>query len=139
MKKLAIAALMTTFVLSGCSTMGMNDERTMVVEGEAMNVKVVNIPSFKIEIAPLKAVCELPDANGNKIESECLQYRQTYQKNYTPLNGNIQGFTYEPNYRYILDVRQEAVMNEATQVVKPVWILNEVVSKTAEYFSCRLL
>jgi len=132
MKKLAIAALMKTFVLSGCSTMGMNDERTMVVEGEAMNVKVVNIPSFKIEIAPLKAVCELPDANGNKIESECLQYRQTYQKNYTPLNGNIQGFTYEPNYRYILDVRQEAVMNEATQVVKPVWILNEVVSKTAE-------
>ena len=132
MKKLAIAALMTTFVLTGCSTMGMNDERTMVVEGEAMNVKVVNIPSFKIEIAPLKAVCELPDANGNKIESECLQYRQTYQKNYTPLNGNIQGFTYEPNYRYILDVRQEAVMNEATQVVKPVWILNEVVSKTAE-------
>ena len=132
MKKLAIAALMTTFVLSGCSTMGMNDERTMVVEGEAMNVKVVNIPSFKIEIAPLKAVCELPDANGNKIESECLQYRQTYQKNYTPLNGNIQGFTYEPNYRYILDVRQEAVMNEATKVVKPVWILNEVVSKTAE-------
>ena len=132
MKKLAIAALMTTFVLLGCSTMGMNDERTMVVEGEAMNVKVVNIPSFKIEIAPLKAVCELPDANGNKIESECLQYRQTYQKNYTPLNGNIQGFTYEPNYRYILDVRQEAVMNEATQVVKPVWILNEVVSKTAE-------
>ena len=132
MKKLAIAALMTTFVLSGCSTMGMNDERTMVVEGEAMNVKVVNIPSFKIEIAPLKAVCELPDANGNKIESECLQYRQTYQKNYTPLNGNIQGFTYEPNYRYILDVRQEAVMNEATQVVKPIWILNEVVSKTAE-------
>ncbi|WGV13940.1 DUF4377 domain-containing protein [Psychrobacter sp. WB2] len=132
MKKLAIAALMTTFVLSGCSTMGMNDERTMVVEGEAMNVKVVNIPSFKIEIAPLKAICELPDANGNKIESECLQYRQTYQKNYTPLNGNIQGFTYEPNYRYILDVRQEAVMNEATQVVKPVWILNEVVSKTAE-------
>jgi len=132
MKKLAIAALITTFVLSGCSTMGMNDERTMVVEGEAMNVKVVNIPSFKIEIAPLKAVCELPDANGNKIESECLQYRQTYQKNYTPLNGNIQGFTYEPNYRYILDVRQEAVMNEASQVVKPVWILNEVVSKTAE-------
>ena len=132
MKKLAIAALMTTFVLSGCYTMGMNDERTMVVEGEPMNVKVVNIPSFKIEIAPLKAVCELPTASGTMVESECLQYRQTYQKNYTPLNGDIQGFTYEPNYRYILDVRQEAVMNEATKVVKPVWILNEVISKTAE-------
>ena len=132
MKKLAIAALMTTFVLSGCSTMGMNDERTMVVEGEPVNVKVVNIPSFKIEIAPLKAVCELPTASGTMVESECLQYRQTYQKNYTPLNGDIQGFTYETNYRYVLDVRQEAVMNEATKVVKPVWILNEVISKTAE-------
>ncbi|MBO6225826.1 MAG: DUF4377 domain-containing protein [Psychrobacter sp.] len=132
MKKLAIAALMTTFVLSGCSTMGMNDERTMVVEGEPVNVKVVNIPSFEVEIAPHKAVCDLTATDGTMVESQCLQYRQTYQKNYTPLNGDIQGFTYEPNYRYILDVRQEAVMNEATKVVKPVWILNEVISKTAE-------
>lgn len=132
MKKLALAALMTTFVLSGCSTMGMDNERTMVVEGQAMNVKVVNIPSFEVEIAPRKAVCDLTTANGTKVESECLQYRQTYQKNYTTLNGNIQGFTYEPNYRYILDVRQEAVTDEASNVVKPIWILNEVVSKTAE-------
>ncbi|WP_349773337.1 DUF4377 domain-containing protein [Psychrobacter sp. WY6] len=50
----------------------------------------------------------------------------------TPLNGNIQGFTYEPNYRYILDVRQEVMMDENTNMAKPVWILNEVVSKTAE-------
>ena len=132
MKKLALAALITTFALSGCSTMGMDNERTMVVEGQAMNVKVVNIPSFEIEIAPRKAVCDLTTANGTKVESECLQYRQTYQKNYTTLNGNIQGFTYEPNYRYVLDVRQEAVTEESSNVVKPIWILNEVVSKTAE-------
>ena len=132
MKKLALAALMTTFALSGCSTMGMDNERTMVVEGQTMNVKVINIPSFEVEIAPRKAVCDLMTANGTKVESECLQYRQTYQKNYTTLNGNIQGFTYEPNYRYVLDVRQEAMMNETTNMVKPAWILNEVVSKTAE-------
>ena len=132
MKKLAIAALMTTFVLSGCSTMGMNDERTMVVEGEPVNVKVVNIPSFKIEIAPLKAVCELPTASGTMVESECLQYRQTYQKNYTPLNGDIQGFTYEPGYRYMLDLRQEAVANAEAGTIEPVWFLNEVISKNAE-------
>ena len=132
MKKLVLAAVMTAFALSGCSTMGMDNERTMVVDGQPMNVKVVNIPSFKIEIAPLKAVCELPTASGTMVESECLQYRQTYQKNYTPLNGNIQGFTYEPNYRYILDVRQEVMMDENTNMAKPVWILNEVVSKTAE-------
>lgn len=132
MKKLALAALITTFALSGCSTMGMDNERAMVVEGQAMNVKVVNIPSFEVEIAPRKAVCDLTTATGTKVESECLQYRQTYQKNYTTLNGNIQGFTYEPNYRYVLDVRQEAVTDEASNVVKPIWILNEVVSKTAE-------
>ena len=132
MKKLALAALMTTFALSGCSTMSMDNERTMVVEGEPMNVKVVNIPSFEVEIAPRKAVCDLTATDGSMVESQCLQYRQTYQKNYTTLNGNIQGFTYEPNYRYVLDVRQEVMMDENTNMAKPVWILNEVVSKTAE-------
>ena len=132
MKKLAIAALMTTFALAGCSTMDMNDERTMVVEGQPMNVKVVNIPSFEVEIAPRKAVCEFMTSNGSKIESECLQYRQIYQKNFNTLNGTIQGFTYEPNYRYVLDVRQEAVADTDSGMVKPVWYLNEVVSKTAE-------
>ena len=132
MKKLALAAMMGTFILSGCSTMATDDTRTMVVEGEPAVVKVINIPSFKIEIAPRKAVCELQASNGSMIESECLQYRQTYQKNYTTLNGDIQGFTYEPNHRYILDVRQEAMKDEVTNNVKPVWILNEVVSKKAE-------
>lgn len=132
MKKLALAALMTTFALSGCSTMGMDNERTMVVEGQQMNVKVVNIPSFKVEIAPRKAVCELTANDGTKVESQCLQYRQTHQKNYNTLNGNIQGFTYEPNFRYVLDVRQEAVTAEGSNVVQPVWILNEVISKNPE-------
>lgn len=132
MKTLALAALAATFALAGCSTMGLDNERTMVVEGQPVNVKVVNIPSFQVEIAPRKAICEFMDANGSKIESECLQYRQTYQKNYTTLNGNIQGFTYEPNYRYVLDVRQETVADTASGTVKPVWLLNEVISKTAE-------
>ena len=130
MKKFALAALMTTFALSGCSTM--DNERTMVVEGQPMNVKVVNIPSFEVEVAPRKAVCDLTATDGSMVESQCLQYRQTYQKNYTTLNGNIQGFTYEPNYRYMLDIRQEAVTEEGSNVVQPVWILNEVISKTAE-------
>ncbi|MBF0658987.1 DUF4377 domain-containing protein [Psychrobacter sp. NG25] len=130
MKKFALAALMTTFALSGCSTM--DNERTMVVEGQPMNVKVVNIPSFEVEVAPRKAVCDLTATDGSTVESQCLQYRQTYQKNYTTLNGNIQGFTYEPNYRYMLDIRQEAVTEEGSNVVQPVWILNEVISKTAE-------
>lgn len=132
MKKLAIAALASTFVLAGCSTMGLDNERNMVVDGQTMNVKVVNIPSFEVEIAPRKAICEYTANDGNRVEAECLQYRQTYQKNYNTLNGNIQGFTYEPNYRYVLDLRQEAVADKASGIVKPMWILNKIVSKTAE-------
>lgn len=132
MKKLAIAALVSTFALAGCSSMGLDNERSMVVDGEAVNVKVVNISNFEVEIAPRKAICEYTANDGNLVEAECLQYRQTYQKNYNTLNGNIQGFSYEPNYRYVLDLRQEAVADEASGMVKPVWILNKIVSKTAE-------
>ena len=132
MKKLAIAALASTFALAGCSTMSLDDERAMVVDGQPVNVKVVNISSFEVEVAPRKAICEYTANDGNRVEAECLQYRQTFNKNYNTLNGNIQGFSYEPNYRYILDLRQEAVADEASGMVKPVWILNEVISKTAE-------
>ena len=132
MKTLAIAALATTFALAGCSTMKLDDNRTMVVEGQTQDVKVVNISSFEVELAPRKAVCDVMASNGTMIKSECIQYRQTYQKNFTTLNADIQGFTYEPGYRYVLDLRQEAVADTASGMVKPVWYLNEVVSKTAE-------
>ncbi len=132
MKKLAIAALVSTLALAGCSTTDLVNERNLIVEGEAKTVKVVNIPSLKIELSPNKAVCEVMDSSGQMITAECLQFRQTFQKNYNTFNGDIQGFTYEPGYRYVLDVRQEAVANTAAGVVEPVWYLNEVISKKAE-------
>lgn len=132
MKKLVIAALMTTVAAAGCSTTNLADERAMIVEGQPVSVKVVNIPSFDVEISPRKAVCEVMNTAGEAVESECIQYRQTHQKNYNTLNGDIQGFTYEPNYRYVLNLRQEAVADTTTGVVQPIWLLNKVVSKTAE-------
>lgn len=132
MKLLAIAALATTFAISGCSTMQLDDERNLVVEGQAQTVKIVNISSFEVEIAPRKAVCDVTASNGSMIQSECIQYRQTYQRNFNTFNGEIQGFTYEPGFRYVLDLRQEAVADTASGMVKPVWYLNEIVSKNAE-------
>ncbi|MDO5769587.1 MAG: DUF4377 domain-containing protein [Psychrobacter sp.] len=132
MKKLAIAALMASFALTGCATQKLADEKVMVVEGQPVKVKVVNMPSFKVEIDPRKAVCDVVDNAGNTVQSECIQYRQLHQKNFTPMNGTIQGFTFEPGYRYVLDVRQEAIPNQATGAVESVWILNDVISKTAE-------
>ena len=132
MKKLAIAAVLASMSLAGCSSMGLDNQRALVVDGEPQVVKVVNIPSFQVEIDPRKAVCQVPATDGSVTESECLQYRQPFQKNFNTLHGNIHGFTYEPGYRYVLDVRQEAVADKVSGVVKPVWVLNEVVSKTAE-------
>ncbi len=132
MKYLFAATALASMTLMGCSTMQYDDERVLVVDGEPKVVEVVNIPNIKLEIDPKKAVCELPAADGTMVKSECLQYRQPFQTNFNTLSGDIQGFTFEPGYRYILDVRQEAVKDEASGVVKPVWILNEVVSKTSE-------
>ena len=97
-----------------------------------MDVKVVNINSFKAEIAPRKAVCKIKDTDGNAVDAECLQYRQPHQSNYNVLSGEIKGFEYEPGYRYMLDLKQEAMINEETKVVTPVWTLNKVISKTSE-------
>ncbi|WP_230657724.1 DUF4377 domain-containing protein [Psychrobacter sp. I-STPA10] len=132
MKKLAIAAILTSMTLAGCSSMGLNDQRVLMVDGEPQIVKVVNIPSFQVEIAPRKAVCQVPTTDGGVTESECLQYRQPFQKNFNTLHSDIQGFTYQPGHRYLLDVRQETVTDKLKGVVKPVWVLNEVVTDTAE-------
>ncbi|AWT49147.1 DUF4377 domain-containing protein [Psychrobacter sp. YP14] len=132
MKLLLSSVLLATVALAGCTTTQLNDERAMVVDGEAQVVKVINIPSIKIEVDPKKAVCDIPAANGTMVQGECLQYRQPFQKNFNTLSGDIQGFTFEPGYRYLLDIRQEAVADEVSGVVRPVWILNEVLSKKSE-------
>lgn len=132
MKKLTLAALVSSLVLAGCASTPVNDTKVMVVEGEAVNVQVQNIRSFEVEIAPRKAVCQLTDVAGNLVDSECLQYRRTFDRNFNILPGNIEGFEFEQGHRYVLDVKQTALLNEATKQVVPVWTLNKIISKTAE-------
>lgn len=132
MKKLVLAAAFAAFALTGCASNNLENEQVRVVEGQTLKVKVVNIPSFKVEIDPRKAVCNMTDSAGQIVEGECLQFRQPHQKNFSTMNGDIEGFTYEPGYRYMLDVRQDAVADEASGMVKPVWSLNQVISKVAE-------
>lgn len=80
MKKLAIAALASTFVLAGCSTMGLDNERDMVVEGQAVSVKVVNIPSFEVEIAPRKALCEMMDTVATQLKLNAYSIARLIRK-----------------------------------------------------------
>lgn len=135
MKKIIAALSMAAAVaLTGCAATNtkLNDTRTLVLEGKPTEVKVEPIKSFQVEIAPRKAVCKLLSAQGNLVDAECLQYRQTFNKNYISLAGEIEGFTYEPGYRYVLDLTQTPLVNEKTGEVIPKWTLNKIVSKTAE-------
>lgn len=132
MKKLALAVFAGAVALTGCTTGPLHNERTMVVEGEKVTVEVQNIRSFEIEIAPRKAVCSVVTTAGNKVDAECLQYRRTFDKNFNTLSADIEGFDYEAGYRYVLDVKQTALLNEATKEVVPHWTLNKIVSKTSE-------
>lgn len=132
MKKFVLMALAGSLVLAGCASTPLDDKRTMVVEGKKMEVQVQNIRSFEVEIAPRKAVCQIADITGKPVESECLQYRRTYERNFNTLAGGIEGFEYETGHRYVLDVKQTALLNEVTGEVVPVWSLNKIVSKTVE-------
>ncbi|AWY20309.1 DUF4377 domain-containing protein [Moraxella bovis] len=132
MKKIIALSSIIALTLTGCASTQLDDTRVKTVEGEVKAVKVVNIPSFDIEIAPRKATCQLTDTAGNAVASECLQYRRTHERNYNVLSGNIEGFSFEEGNRYVLNISQTAVDDEASGKVVPVWKLNKVISVNPE-------
>lgn len=135
MSKLAYIALASIIALTGCNTTQIANERTMIVEGEKVNVRIQNINSFEVEIAPRKAICPITTSTGDTIDGECLQYRRTFEKNFNTLSGDIEGFEYEAGYRYVLNLKQTAMVNKDTNEVVPVWSLNRIISKTSEKIS----
>lgn len=132
MKKLFAGVALASLALAGCASTQLDDKRVMMVEGEVKQVQVQELRSFQVEIAPRKAVCELTNNLGQKVQAECLQYRRTFDRNFNVLSGDIEGFQYEPGFRYVLDLKQERLMNEATGQVVPKWTLNKIISKTPE-------
>ena len=77
-------------------------------------------------------MCELTNNLGETVQAECLQYRRTFDRNFNVLSGDIEGFQYEPGFRYVLDLKQERLLNETTGQVVPKWTLNKIISKTPE-------
>ena len=130
MKKFAIALTAAAIALTGCASNNLNDTRVMTLEGQTKEVKIIDIPSFQVEIAPRKAVCELTSTTDTKVAGECLQYSRTIDRNFNVLSGDIEGFEYEEGFRYVLDVKQTSVTEGDN--VKPVWTLNKLISKTPE-------
>ena len=132
MKKLFAGVALASVALAGCASKQLDDKRLMIVEGEVKQVQVQDLRSFQVEIAPRKAVCELTKNLGETVQAECLQYRRTFDRNFNVLSGDIEGFQYEPGFRYVLDLKQERLLNETTGQVVPKWTLNKIISKTPE-------
>ena len=132
MKKLFAGVALASVALAGCASKQLDDKRLMIVEGEVKQVQVQDLRSFQVEIAPRKAVCELTNNLGETVQAECLQYRRTFDRNFNVLSGDIEGFQYEPGFRYVLDLKQERLLNETTGQGVPKWTLNKIISKTPE-------
>ena len=131
MKYLLSSIALAGLALTGCAgtVMDLDSQRAMVIDGEPTVVEVRDKRSFDIEVAPHKAVCMLTAADGSQVKGECLQYRQPFQKDYNLVSGGIEGFNFEPGYRYLLDVRQVAVPDPVNGIVRSKWVLNKVKDK----------
>lgn len=45
------------------------------------------------------------------VPMKCLQVKENVNGNWTNLYTNIEGFTYEPGYEYVLKVKEEKIKN----------------------------
>ncbi|PNK59524.1 DUF4377 domain-containing protein [Psychrobacter sp. FDAARGOS_221] len=136
MKYLLSSLALASLVLTACTTTTTSSTSQMrgavkTAQSQAAS-QIIHIPSFLIEVSPQKAPCEIATTEGSSVRTQCLYYRQTFQKNYNTLSGGIKDFDFEPGYRYILDIRQDAVADDVTGQLRPLWTLNKVVSKIKE-------
>lgn len=61
---------------------------------------------------------------------KCLQVKETPSSNWTNFYSNIEGFTYEPGYEYVLKVKTEKIENPPADGSSIKYILVKQVSKT---------
>jgi len=61
---------------------------------------------------------------------KCLQVKETQSGNWTNFYSNIEGFTYEPGYEYVLKVKTEKIANPPMDGSSIKYTLVKQVSKT---------
>lgn len=61
---------------------------------------------------------------------KCLQVKEKQEENWTNFYSNIEGFTYEPGYEYILKVKTEKIANPPADASSIKYTLIRQVSKT---------
>lgn len=61
---------------------------------------------------------------------KCLQVKENASGNWTNFYSNIEGFTYEPGYEYVLQVKTEKIANPPADASSIKYTLIKQVSKT---------
>ncbi|RKT01925.1 DUF4377 domain-containing protein [Chryseobacterium defluvii] len=61
---------------------------------------------------------------------KCLQVKEKQEESWTNFYSNIEGFTYEPGYEYVLKVKTEKIANPPADASSIKYTLIRQVSKT---------
>lgn len=78
---------------------------------------------FKIEVAPTLVDCV------GVAPMKCMQYRKVGETEWLNHYFGIEGFEYQPDYRYTLEIKQSAVLNPPADAPSLRWELVRVIEK----------
>ncbi|WP_228401596.1 DUF4377 domain-containing protein [Chryseobacterium sp. PMSZPI] len=70
------------------------------------------------------------DCSAGAGRMKCMQVKENASENWTNFYSNIEGFTYEPGYEYVLKVKTEKIANPPADASSIKYTLIEQVSKT---------
>lgn len=73
---------------------------------------------------------ETLDCSAGAGRMKCMQVKENASDNWTNFYSNIEGFTYEPGYEYVLKVKTEKIANPPADASSIKYTLVEQVSKT---------
>lgn len=78
---------------------------------------------FQIEVAPTQVNCV------GVVPMQCLHYRKVGSLAWLAYPSGIEGFDYQPDYRYILDIKQTPIENPPADGSSLHWQLVRIVEK----------
>lgn len=81
------------------------------------------VQQFKIEVAPTLVACV------GVAPMQCMQYRKVGDTAWSNHYFGIDGFEYQPDYRYVLEIKQTPVIDPPADASSLRWELVRVVEK----------
>ena len=78
---------------------------------------------FQIEVAPTLVDCV------GVAPMQCMQYRKVGETEWSNHYFGIEGFEYQPDYLYVLEIKQTPVLNPPADASSLRWELVQVVEK----------